>query len=375
MPMYDTSAFAQAGITPSKSILKYGNAIDQNGNVIVGNPLMKNLKYDSLFAIMKEQNRIEVLERYQWVNVPFGLTADLIERVLFYRGKGVLYYNDKVEKFQFLPFALNGAIDEYGRYQKVNTLPFTGVSLEEEKKHKKELPTVYEDLEIVYDLPYDEETLRGLYKKPVGVILNDSSIGISQQPIIRDNYVKPILHLMATLIQIINTAMFGAADHSLIQVGSESELASLNSQINAINLDILNGKRFTGVVGELPITPLKSSSTANLEGLFNTFNSLNNLLKSISGVQNAGVFDKKAQLLQSEQALNGSNADDIYFNGLRMRQEACMLIQAYYGYPIWCISKRPDTAGQIQNDLTGETDPTMDTQQNNVGGNTDNASS
>lgn len=373
MPMYDTNSLLLAGIPQSKNMLKYGNAIDQNGNVITPNPAKYNLDYSSLFAIMREQNMVETLERYMWTNVPPGLTQDLIERLLFFRGKGVFYFNDKVEKFQFLPFALNGVIDEYGRFTKCNTLPFTGVDEVEEnngkKKSKKPLNAVYEDLEIVYDLPYNEEMIKSIRdRKIVGIILNDNSLAVSQQPVIRSNYVKPVLHMMATLMQIINTAMYGNADHNLIQVENESELDSINQQIAAINFDILRGRRFTPIVGKLPITPIKTSNTANLEGLFGTFNSLSNFLKSITGIANAGVFDKKAHLLQEEQKLNGSNSDDIYYNGLRLRQEFCLLVQAYYGYPVWCESKRAMSEVQSQNMMTGETTDPDNTQYNDLQG-------
>lgn len=375
MPMFDTTPYIQAGMPLSKSLLKYGNAIDQDGNVITPNPEKFNLDYTSIFGILRHQNMIETYERYMWVNVPYGLTQDLIERVLFFRGKGIFYFNDKVEKFQFLPFALNGNIDEYGRFLRCNTLPFTGMDEKPKKGNNRKLVSaVYEDLEIVYDLPYNKEMLRSIRKKKiVGIILNDNSLSLSQQPVIRSNFVQPVLRLLATLMQIINTAMYGAADHSLIQVQNESELESLNQQINAINRDILNGRRFTGVVGELPIEPLKTSNTADLEGLFNTFNSITNFLKSITGIANAGVFDKKAHLLQEEQRLNGSNSDDVYYNGLRLRQEFCLMVQAYYGYPIWCESKRGMSEAQAENVATGETSDPDNTQYNDMQGENENA--
>jgi hypothetical protein len=367
MPMYDIKSFEIAGVPLTKNVIKYGNSVDQNGNIIRGNPENLNLNYDSLYQIMRNHNRIETLERYMWLNVPFGLTQDIIERVLFFRGKGIFYFNDEVDKFQFLPFALNGTIDEYGRYIRCNTLPFTGVDEEEKgsKNKKKERRLIYENLDIVYDLPYNAEMMKMVkQKKTVGIILNDNSLGLTQQPIIRSNYVKSILHLMSTLMQIINTAMYGCADHSLIQVENESEIASINTQINAINFDILKGRRFTPIAGTLPIQPLKTNNTANLEGLFNTFNSLSNFLKSITGIANPGVFDKKAHLLQEEQQLNGSNADDIYYNGLRLRQEFCMMIQAYYNYPIWCESKRGMSGVQAENFSMGETNDPDNTQYN-----------
>ena len=363
MPMWDTLSLVSAGLPLSKKALKYGNAVDQNGQIIKRNPLDYNLDYGNMLSIMAQQNKIETIERYMWTDVPPGLTPDLIERLLFYRGKGVLYFNDKVEKFQFLPFALNGLIDEYGRYLKVNTFPFTGV--DENKKGKKKEELVYEDLEIVYDLPYNKELLEKARKrKTVGIILNDSSLSINQQPVVRAVYVQPVIRMMATLMQIINTAMFGNADHSLVRIENESEIESFNDQVNAINKDILDGKRFTPVNSKFPIEPIKTSNTANLEGLFGCFNSLSNFLKSITGVANAGVFDKKAHLLQEEQKLNGSNSDDIYYNGLRMRQEACLLIQAYYGYPTWCESKRAMSEAEEENVMMGETTDPDNTQFN-----------
>lgn len=372
MPMYDIDSIKDAGVNPTKKMLKYANSIDQNGNPVFPNPQKFNLDYNKLYDIMRQQNMIETLERYMWTDLPFGLTQDLIERVLFFRGKGVFYFNDKIEKFQFLPFALNGMIDEYGRFLRCNTLPFTGVDTDE-KKSKKKLPLIYENLDIVYDLPYNKEQFDIIKKgKTVGIILNDNSLAVSQQPVIRSNYVKPILHLLSTLIQIINTAMYGAADHSLLRIENESEYDSVKQQIDAINLDIIRGNRFTPIVGNFPIEPIKTSNTYDLEGLFGTFNSLTNFLKSITGVANAGVFDKKAHLLQEEQKLNGSNSDDIYYNGLRLRQEFCLMIQAYYNYPVWCESKRGMSTVQEQNMITGETTDPDNTQYNDLKGGNEN---
>lgn len=370
MPMYDLSPIEQAGIPITKKLAKYGNIVDQNGKTISRDPLKYNLNYDDLYIIQKEQNRIEILERYMWINVPFGISADIIERILYYRGRGVFYYNEDLEKFQFLPFALHDIVDEYGRFTMCNSLVFTG-SDSEKKDKKREIRAVKENIELVYDLPYNKDMLENIRKKKnYGIILNDSSLGLSQQPIIRANYVKPVLHLMATMMQIINTAIFGSADHSLLQVESEADYDALNAQIDAINQDILKGRRFTGLIGTFPITPLKTSSTYDVEGLFATYNSLSNLLKTINGIANSGLFDKKAHLLQEEQNLNETNADDIYYNGLRMRQEFCLMVQAYYGYPVWCSSKRTITEQQAFDMAQGETtDPDNTVQKNGYGGN------
>ena len=38
MPMYDIKSFENAGVPLTKNVIKYGNAVDQNGNIIRGNP-------------------------------------------------------------------------------------------------------------------------------------------------------------------------------------------------------------------------------------------------------------------------------------------------------------------------------------------------
>ena len=83
-----------------------------------------------------------------------------------------------------------------------------------------------------------------------------------------------------------------------------------------------------------------------------------------------GIQDccKKAHLLQDEQKLNGSNADDVYYNGLRLRQEFCLMVQAYYQYPIWCESKRGMSEAQEESFAMGETLDATNTQQRNVQG-------
>ena len=73
MPMYDITPIQQAGIPETKKMLKYGNAVDQNGNCITPNLLKCNLDYDSLYSIMRQQNQIETYERYMWTNVPFEI--------------------------------------------------------------------------------------------------------------------------------------------------------------------------------------------------------------------------------------------------------------------------------------------------------------
>ena len=51
--------------------------------------------------IMDEQ---QFLTRYKWYNLPHGLNENLMERILYYRGRAMFFYMPADDKFYFLPF-------------------------------------------------------------------------------------------------------------------------------------------------------------------------------------------------------------------------------------------------------------------------------
>lgn len=343
--MYDKTLYEAAGFRVNS---KY--AVDLYGS---SNSYMTRV--EDIQKVLEVQDLREFSERYQWVNLPRGISSDIIERILYYRGRAVFYYNDAVEKFQFLPFAPNNVIDEYGRWTHCNTFPFTGVSENKGKKKytKMGIEVVYDDLFLQDDL-FNPDEINRIIKEwetgsDKGIILNDSILGLSQQPIIRSNISKPMIGSMTTCYQIINTAMFASADYNLIKVSTQDDLNSLKGQIATINREILNGNRFGAIMGDINLDSLRTTNASSIQDLFETFNSLDNYRKSTMGVDNAGVFNKKERMLQQEQALNGSNADSIYSDGLYQRQRFCDLVNQYYGTNIWCLSKNMPTPGEMMN--------------------------
>lgn len=360
--MYNANLHNAAGIPLTGRNIKYGNSVDQNGNVVMRSLLGANISYAKIKEALEWQDIKEFTQRYQWVNVKYGLNSELIERVAYFRGKGIGYYNSNVEKFQHLPFALNGRIDEYGRYTRCNSLPFTGTSLDNEGNSyvMREIEIVYDDLFDIdnIDDPNVQEAIRMEWESGTdkGIILNDSCLGLSQMPQVRATAVQPIISSMATCWQIINTAMFASADYNLIINPNESEYNSIMDQINSINERILNGRRYGVLNAKINMESMRTSNTANLQDLWETFNSLDNLRKATMGTANSGVFNKKERMLQSEQMLNGSNADDIYMDGLRQRQRYCELFNQYYGANMWVMSKRTPTENEMGHNVMGDSD-------------------
>ena len=61
---------------------------------------------DAVRRILRINDEQLALNRYRWYNLPHGLNGQLIERVLYYRGRGMFLYIEPLEQFAFLPYCL-----------------------------------------------------------------------------------------------------------------------------------------------------------------------------------------------------------------------------------------------------------------------------
>lgn len=99
--------------------------------------VMESRDKNKLRKMLSHKHMLETIERFEWKNLPEELNTDLIERVLYFRFKGAMFkYNDK---HYFLPFALAGTIDPYGRYEEISPVLFTGQFDSTGKKKKETL--------------------------------------------------------------------------------------------------------------------------------------------------------------------------------------------------------------------------------------------
>lgn len=136
--LFDPTILIQAGIDPKTGLpIKYDNILDHVSKA----EIKKELR------IVDEQDAVN---RFVWYNLPKGLDARLIERILYYRGQGAFFQLD--DRFYFLPYALDGSIDVYGRFTGITPLPFTGTASTEKKNDKIQPWIVGLNFKPVYDI-------------------------------------------------------------------------------------------------------------------------------------------------------------------------------------------------------------------------------
>lgn len=109
--MLNLDAYTQLGIDPRTGLpLK----------------LTDGIGYPSIIEALKSMDVSECCALFKWYNLPDGLDGELIERILYYRGQGAMFYSQPNHKFYFLPFGAADGVDVYGRYNSILPLTFGG---------------------------------------------------------------------------------------------------------------------------------------------------------------------------------------------------------------------------------------------------------
>lgn len=329
--MVDVNALIQAGIDPKTGLpIKAGtNApCELKGNI------KKNLR------IMDEQNAVNC---FTWYNLPSGLDAHLLERILYYKGQGMFFYMEEVNKFFFLPYALNGSIDVYGRFTSVTPLPFNGTTKAGEKEqpwiqglsrecvYEVELPENYigENGEVLVDKILNTQNTKC-------VLLHDYTQQIAQTNISRQILNDPLLDVMSEMVPFARTALLNGTGVNGMRVHDEDEAANVDLASQAVTNAALTGKKWVPMVGSVEFQGLTEGAIAKAEEYFLALQSLDNLRLSFYGLDNGGLFQKKSHMLEAEQEVNQGNVGLIMKDRLDNRQNFCTLANSIWGLNIWC---------------------------------------
>ena len=322
--IYDPNMLLQAGINP-----KTGLPIKMEG----ANPTALKSNICRNLTIMDEQNAIN---RYTWYNLPEGLTSQLMERILYYRGQGMLFKLQN--KFYFLPYALDGTIDVYGRYTGVTPLPFNGTANDGDP----EKPWIQGlNFKPMYEAPFVEdyvgmspEELQNEIEKSC-VLFWDYSPGLSQTIIPRANLHSSIIDVMSDCIPFMRTALLNGTGITGMRVPNENDVPEVKRASAAINNAALTGEKFVPIIGKQDFQEVTPGPLAKAEEYMLALQSLDNFRLSLYGLDNGGLFQKKSHMLEAEQEMNAGNTGLVAEDGLRNRQYGATIANTIWGTSIW----------------------------------------
>lgn len=337
--MIDYQTFLQMGIDPSTGL---PTRIFTDGKL--KEEIRRNIR------IMDEQ---EAVNRFNWYNLPSGIDGQLLERILYYRGQGILFFEETLQQFYFLPYALDGSIDPYGRFLQVTPLPFLGGTTADDKEGKPKAWIEGLKRKPVYSLEEIFEDPEKFKITEYCVILKDYTPQEGENIIPRKQLQERIVDLMAEAFPMARTNLIANCGVQGLRVPEEDQKKQVEVMNQIIKRSAVSGDPYAPIFGATDFQQLTGGSTSKVQDFLMYMQSLDNFRRSCYGLKSGGVFEKKAHELQAEAMVNQSNTDLIYNDSLKRRQDFCDFVNLIFGLQIWC--EPSETAMGLDANMNGNT--------------------
>lgn len=324
-----------------------------------------------IVRIIDEQDAVN---RYKWYNLPCNLSSQEVERLLYYKGQLCFFYLKDLDEFYFMPYTLDGTIDFYGRFNTIHPIPMTAgdedkdnvkrKTAQEELLSKIKLKCIYAPITFADELNYDVMTSSA-------VLLHDYTKQQSQTIIPRQQVNDPLVETIAAMIPYARTAAMLSTGVKGVRVNDSAEAGDLMTGSNTIDVAAQTGNPWVPLLGKLDYQELNGGVAYKPTDFMQLMQSLDNFRLSTYGIDNGGLFEKKSQILESENSINASNTAVALTDGLAIRQNFCNIVNSIWHLGIWCDIT--ETAAMRDDNGDGridENDPTA-SQSGSEGGNGD----
>lgn len=331
----DPALFIQAGIDPkTRKPLKLS----------VGKSCNLEADIMRMLRIIDEQDAIN---KGVWHNLPSGVTSQELERMLYYKGQLAFFYFPELEKFYFMPYALDGTIDFYGRFNSIHPVPFAngtdlgeGYTKSEKEAYKKKIDNQrnllsQKVLKCIYEpITTEDEIDEELLTKSC-VLLHDYSKQLSQTIIPRCVIQEPLIKYIAEHVPLMRTLLIANSGVSGVRVNDADQSDSVKDASDSFERASKRGDIWIPMVGTLDFQELGAKNVSKIETYLLSMQSMDNLRLSSYGIDNGGLFEKKAHMLEQEAIINGGPIGLVMNDYVSIRQNFCNIVNSIWGLGIW----------------------------------------
>ena len=315
----DLQTLWQAGINPKNGLpVKFGGS-------------KATLKEDLKKLIRTQIDEPCAVNRYVWYNLPCNITSQELERMLYYKGQLCFFFDKDLQEFYFMPYALDGTIDFYGRFNTIHPVPMTSGTDDKGNKAQAQY-LANKKLKCIYGINIDEN----IDLAEVTVLLHDYTKQLSQTIIPRCSLNEPLLDTMAEIIPMARTNMMASCGIKGIRVNDADQQQNVEDASRSLEHAALTGNPWMPIIGNIEFQELTDNATGKIQDYFLALQSLDNFRLSTYGIDNGGLFEKKAHELQSEADINGGPVGLVLQDGLSIRQNFCNVVNSIWDLGIWC---------------------------------------
>lgn len=281
-----------------------------------------------LYEIIEEKDIEQFTSKGCWYNLPDGLDGDTIERILYYKGRGVFFYMKTIDKFYFLPFALAGNTDVVGKYLDVTPVIFGGSNKDEN--------SFIDGLIVspIYQILIPEQVTEEVLNNGC-VILNDRTQKRSQNIKPRADLQKPLIELEANIVTLLRTAIMNKVGIKGVKSSGPEDSTKIIQASKSKWLYALAGYTYLPIENGFESLDIDDTTSANIQEMFMALNAIDNLRLDNLGILNGGVFEKQGTVLQTEANFGISATQLIENSYVKQRQNFCNIVNSIWGLNIW----------------------------------------
>ena len=362
--LIDYSPYIKAGIDPKTG----GKLMPPSMTLGVSSAIKEAFRL--ALRIKDEQNAVM---RYSWYNLPDGIDGELIERMLYYRGQLAFAYVKELNRFLILPYTLCGtkdngsALDAYARFNNIKLISFSGTdAVKDEKKYSnKTLSTILSAItfKVRYAVMEGMVELSDIYES--AVLLKDYTSQLSETNIPRREIQDPIIDLEAACFAYANTAMINSTGVAGMRVNNEDEEENVKQMNRSLESAALAGQKAIPIVGAVEFQELTGGKVATSDEFMVMAQAIDNERLSLYGLDNGGLYQKKAYVNDSQTQMNSGSPNDVYHNGLMIRQKFCDIVNSIWGIGIACEAAEYNSGADLNMD--GDIDNRKDQSGTNEG--------
>lgn len=292
---------------------------------------IKSASKEDIKKILRVIDEQDAVNRGKWYNLPCNLTSNELERLIYYKGQLAFFYIPELNEFYFMPYALDGTCDFYNRYNSIHPVPMNHGTKEENKVQADYLSKI--KLKVVYGIK-DPSTLTEEDIVGSAVLLHDYTKQLGETIIPRQSLNDPLLDQMAEMIPMMATSLNLSSGVTGVRVNDADQAGSVLDASKSFKEASLSGLGYVPIVGNVDFQELASKASNSQEYLL-AMQGLDNLRLSTYGIDNGGLFEKKAHELQSEADLNGGPVGLVMQDYVSIRQNFCNIVNSIWNLGIW----------------------------------------